>query len=176
MNDSYLGSGKFLANSIAKHGAENHSREILESIDDRASMMKREKEVVNEEMLLDPLCMNLKKGGEGGLPNWSKEQNEDFHRLGALAASKKQFETKSKRFKKMHEHGNLSIPDWFGKKHSEKTKTQMSETRKRRELGKGVKNSQFGTKWICKNDKKMKVKKEILQSYLENGWKLGRNW
>lgn len=37
----------------------------------------------------------------------------------------------------------------------------------------GEKNSQFGTKWINKDGVTKKIKKDELQSYIENGWKLG---
>lgn len=65
-NDSYLGSGKILARSIAKHGIENHKKEILHFAEDRKSLSILEEQIVNEEMLKDPLCMNLKVGGIGG--------------------------------------------------------------------------------------------------------------
>lgn len=37
----------------------------------------------------------------------------------------------------------------------------------------GEKNSQYGTKWICKDGVKMKIKKEQLNEYIFNGWHLG---
>ena len=37
----------------------------------------------------------------------------------------------------------------------------------------GERNSQFGTKWINKDGVTKKIKKDELQSYIENGWKLG---
>lgn len=35
-------------------------------------------------------------------------------------------------------------------------------------------NSQYGTVWICKNDQNKKIKKEMLEEYLEVGWIRGR--
>lgn len=66
LEDGYLGSGKRLWYSIRKHGVENHEREILEFLPDRSSLKSREKEIVNEEFLQDPMCMNIALGGEGG--------------------------------------------------------------------------------------------------------------
>ena len=37
----------------------------------------------------------------------------------------------------------------------------------------GEKNSQFGTKWIHKDDKVKKVKRDEVETYLNLGWKLG---
>ena len=69
LNDGYIGSGKYLWNSIRKHGRENFKFEILESFETREELKKKEEELVNEDMLKDPLCMNLKRGGFGGLIN-----------------------------------------------------------------------------------------------------------
>ena len=38
----------------------------------------------------------------------------------------------------------------------------------------GSNNSQYGTCWICKEDKTKKIKKEDLSNFLSLGWKLGR--
>lgn len=66
LKDGYLGSGIFLRNSIRKHGKENHLREILEFLPSKELLKIKEREIVNEKLLLDPLCMNLKIGGMGG--------------------------------------------------------------------------------------------------------------
>lgn len=67
LNDCYIGSGRRLWLSINKHGKENHSTEILEWLPNRSSLKLREKELVNESLLSDPMCMNLQLGGGGGL-------------------------------------------------------------------------------------------------------------
>lgn len=66
INDRYLGSGKQLKWSIAKHGKDAHKRKILEHCESREALVLREKAIVNEVLLLDPDCMNLCTGGEGG--------------------------------------------------------------------------------------------------------------
>lgn len=66
LEDGYFGSGQLLWKSIKKHGKEKHSKEILEFLPTRKTLKERERELVNEEILDDPLCMNLKLGGEGG--------------------------------------------------------------------------------------------------------------
>lgn len=66
LNDGYLGSGKRLWNAIRKHGKENFEVEILEFFDNRKDLIDREIEMVNEDMLQDPMCMNLMQGGKGG--------------------------------------------------------------------------------------------------------------
>ena len=74
LNDNYLGSGKLLNFSIRKYGNKNHKREILEILECRNQLKDREKEIVNEELLSDPLNINLAYGGEGG-DTWSTNPN-----------------------------------------------------------------------------------------------------
>ena len=66
LEDGYLGGGKRLWYSIQKYGLENHECEILEFLPSREDLKRREAEIINEELLANPLCMNLKFGGEGG--------------------------------------------------------------------------------------------------------------
>lgn len=64
LDDGYLGSGTKLWNSIRRHGKDKHVREILEFLPSRLALRRREREIVNEELLNDPLCMNLSLGGQ----------------------------------------------------------------------------------------------------------------
>ena len=66
VDDGYFGSGSYLSKSIKKHGKEKHGKEILEFLDSREALKLRERELVDEELLLDKRCMNLQLGGEGG--------------------------------------------------------------------------------------------------------------
>ncbi len=70
VDDGYFGSGSLLAKSIKKHGKDKHKKEILEFLPTREALKLREKELVNEELLGDKRCMNLKLGGQG----WSSEE------------------------------------------------------------------------------------------------------
>lgn len=66
LEDGYLGSGKLLSHSIKKYGRENHRLSILETCNTRSELALKEKNLIHEGVLLDPLCMNLTVGGEGG--------------------------------------------------------------------------------------------------------------
>ena len=87
LNDGYVGSGKRLWYSINKYGKENFKLEILEMLPDRRSLKEREKELVNEDLLKDPMCLNLKTGGEGGFS--SEEHQKKCSKMGTLAMSLK---------------------------------------------------------------------------------------
>jgi len=60
------------------------------------------------------------------------------------------------------------IKYWTGRKHSEKTKEKI------REASTGSKNSQYGTCWITNEGINKKIKKEELQTWLDQGWRRGR--
>ena len=66
LEDGYLGSGDRLRYSIRKYGKDKHTKEILEYLDSREELAKREREIVNKELIKEYLCMNLVVGGEGG--------------------------------------------------------------------------------------------------------------
>ena len=69
LNDGYIGSGKKLWYSIKKYGKENFKIEYLEFFKNRKLLIEAEKKIVNNELIKDPLCLNLKLGGTGGLIN-----------------------------------------------------------------------------------------------------------
>lgn len=81
-NDSYLGSGKYLKASVAKYGTENHKKEIMKICESREEAFDFEKLYISAS-LKDPLCMNMKEGGEGGFDLLT----DDPRRLNAIAES-----------------------------------------------------------------------------------------
>lgn len=107
INDSYLGSGKLLLKAIKLYGKENFKKEILEYAKSSDEAYILEAKYITDEILLDPLCYNLKPGGTGvgsGVFN---------PRYGICG--------------KDHQ--------MFGRKHSEETKLKMSKARKGKHLG-----------------------------------------
>lgn len=177
LNDGYLGSGIRLRRSIRRNGIENFKIEYLEFFDNRKDLSDRESQLVNEDLLKDPLCMNLVYGGGGGFisPEGVKKGGEYSGNLLAhkLKTDDGYREKHNNRFismvKECFRTGKLTAPNWTGKKHKEETKIKMSESKK----GKfdGEKNSQFGTCWITNEIENKKIKKNDI---IPNGWKLGR--
>lgn len=184
LEDGYLGSGKRLWFSINYHGKENHIKEILEFCDSRKELAKREREIVNQQLINEELCMNLVVGGEGGRGFTSEEQ-----RLNAKKSNEKQRilretnlewvekyrKNKSSSQKKAYDEGRrerVYFYDWSGKNHSEKSKVKMKESK----IGHGVgsKNSQFGTCWINDKNVNKKIKKEEIENFIKKGWEIGK--
>lgn len=64
LEDKYLGSGCRITRSIKKHGRNNFSKEIIKFCGSRKEASDLETFIVNEDLLKDPLCLNLKTGGE----------------------------------------------------------------------------------------------------------------
>ena len=181
LNDGYQGSGKKLWHSINKYGRENHQVEILEFLPTRKDLKQREFEIINEELINDPMCMNLQLGGGGGFVNenhynkfaegrkegykkglakqqWLKENDKDWYdRLKKRA---------SENAKKHKLHLRY---DWNGKQHSAETKAKMSESQQGKQSG--TRNSQYGKCWITNGTESKKIYKS---DTIPDGWKLGR--
>lgn len=184
LKDNYLGSGTYLKRSIKKYGKENFSIEIVQFFDKRDELLQKEKEIVNENILLDENCMNLKPGGFGGFS--SKEQIENAKKSNAKQKWLK--ENDEDWFKRKCENRRISILnqyengsrektyfyDWNGKKHNDETKKKIGL--KNSISQKGEKNSQFGTCWVSseKEKKSIRINKKELSNHLENGWIIGR--
>ena len=187
LQDGYCGSGKYLWNSINKHGKDKHVTKILEFLPDRKSLKNREKELINEELLNNQYCMNLASGGEGGVGCFTKEQlrkgaekaNErmDWLRKNNPEWVKKRSEKHSKTVKEKYKTGELTASyfyDWNGKKLKQSHKDKIGKANSVQQKGK--RNSQYGTCWICnlKLGKVKKIKKEELHIYLNQGWVRGK--
>jgi hypothetical protein len=182
LEDGYMGSGKRLGYSIKKYGRENHTVEILEWLPDRSSLKNREREIVNEEILKDELCLNLIIGGEGGRGFSSEQQkmnaNKSNQRQKWLMENDKNWadnrickmkESGSNTFKKLHSEGKIKHDNFKGKSHTEESKKLMSESSKNKGLSDS--NSQFGTCWITNGTQNMKIRKG---DSIPEGWSLGR--
>ena len=162
LNDGYIGSGKRLWYSINKYGKENFKCEILEFLPDRVTLKEREKELVNEDVLKDKMCLNIKIGGEGGNLGingehlggdkfkaahlyWETPENRE--RL------KKRASENCKRLWKEGKFHNFNY-DWTGKKHKEETKIKIGVANSINQ--KGERNSQYGKPRSEETKKKIK--------------------
>jgi hypothetical protein len=81
LEDGYFGSGKVLHRSLKKYGKENHSFEIIQMFDSREDLVIGETLLITEDLISDPLCMNIAVGGESWGYNINKNRVfSDEHR------------------------------------------------------------------------------------------------
>lgn len=134
INDGYLGSGFLLKKSIKKHGIENHFFEILHYCDTLEELIEKEVSIVNDELIKDPLCLNLKKGGIGGATmTGRKHSKETIEKIRKANTGKKRSERyrkenairmsiiwKGNKYAKGNKH-------WVGRKHKEESLIKMRD-------------------------------------------------
>jgi len=188
--DGYLGSGKRLNYSLRKYGREAFEREILAVFNNPDEMFRKEAELVNEETLKDPLCLNLKVGGYGG---WLLKDRTVLYTSESQAArspyNKKEWREKNsdkikewslmglskarRKLAEMKESG-YKPKGMLGKHHTEEHKQKMSEIMAVAQAGE--RNSQYGKCWIHSYAEKRstRVMKDDVQEWLDRGWILGR--
>ena len=183
LEDGYFGGGKRIKNSVKKHGKENHKKEILEFLKNREELRSREIQIINEDLLNDPLCMNINLGGDGG---WLKE----WQSKGATNANNKNWKdpdyaekmkwVSSKVMNNLWKDQEISkrllegaSKSFKGKTHTEETRRKIGE--KSSKVQKEELNSQFGTCWIHNKEREInkRIKKEEIEKYLQEGWESG---
>jgi hypothetical protein len=181
LNDGYLGSGKKLKRSINKYGKENFKIEILEFFDRRELLVDREKEIVNEDLIRDVNCMNLKPGGLGGLN--SELHAKNFHKAGGRAVLQLLSKRHTDRLKLDEIYRNewiyktklgvirsgYQMGSFYGKKHTKETKQKMSESKKKKYDGSN--NPQYGKCWITNGIQSKMIKRDEI---IPDGWRFGR--
>ena len=185
LDDEYIGSGKRLRYSINKHGIKNHLCEKIEFFETREALRNKEIEIVNENLLKDKLCMNLKVGGTGG-----------FSRKDAIKGNLIRIQVFKHRLKEdkifYDSYCEKMRKSRIGKKASEKTKKILSIKNtgennpmynkkqnitsiiKMKKAKTGCNNPSYGTCWIYNLELKQCKKIFKTEIYLYENWVLGR--
>lgn len=181
LEDGYFGSGQRLSRSIKKHGNGKHRKEILEFLPNRKSLREREAEILTEDLRADPMCMNIAPGGGGGWignpnsliplldPNVRARGNASATQTIKRRREDPLFEQK---FIEARRKGSSTSKKFAGKQHSAETRITMSMSHQGKHDGQ--KNSQFGTCWMSKDGKVIKVKRTEITLYEQQGFKPGR--
>lgn len=170
LEDGYLGSGKILLRATKKYGLENFHREILQVCIDREHMFKVESELVNESMIDDKNCYNIKLGGFGGWSHWNngseqhievcrKSGNKNIPRLLKLSKSERMRKLRSDRNAKE----NLNNSYALGYKHTDETKHKISQ-------------KQLNTRWVCNETEVKKISGDLYEDYVARGYQRGKRF
>lgn len=160
LDDGYMGSGKRLHIAYNKYGIENFNKEILKYFNTAKEAFEYESEIVTENLVNSNECYNMCLGGIYPI-------NIDFKNK-IVVKSKNNEIYRVDINDPRYISGELK-PIRYGSKLSNKTKQKIGNHQNQ----KGEKNSQYGTKWINNGFEVKKIKKENLEDYLNNGWKLG---
>jgi len=146
-DDGYLGSGKYLHRSIKKHGAHNHTREVLRYFETRTEAELFEAEVVTWDLIhQDAMCMNLAPGGSGG-DRLSQHPDKEL-----IVA-------------KINRKGEAN--GMHGKRHTDKTKLLISQKRAgTTSWNKGQERTDAEIKAISEGTRKAMSKPEVREKFL----------
>ncbi len=201
LSDKYMGSGKILKRSIAKYGKENHLVSIIRFVNNKNELIELERELVNENIISEPLCMNLKIGGEGGFdyinnlelnirPNY-KHSIETLNKMVSNRTltddGRRRLSESAKRNCKMLSRNIKLSKSLTGKiktaNHKEnisisvqKYYDDLKETGETITKNVGIKNASYGTCYVTSIEQKssIRIKKDQLSEYISNGWIKGR--
>ena len=179
LDDDYLGSGILINRSIKKYGIDKFKKEILYTFDNEKEMNDMEREIVNEEFISRLDTYNINLGGEGGFYHINTNDLNGLNKAIERMHTLRKDETFMCMYKEKLRLGALKSYDnrdgtFKNKKHTIESKKKISDANKI--LLKGEGNSQYGTMWIHNVETKTnkKIKKEELNSWIEQGWIKGR--
>lgn len=134
--DSYLGSGIKIIRAVKKYGKENFVKKPLYFFDTYEKALEFEKEFVNESLLQDPSCYNIKLGGKGGwaknITKWNKgltkETDERVNRIATINKVKQIGISRNVGVKHSIERRNNQSIRQTGNKHSSETKEKQRKS------------------------------------------------
>jgi hypothetical protein len=184
INDGYMGSGKLIKKAIKKYGIDNFKKEILFIFNNEEEMNATEKELV----IINEQSYNLCEGGKGGFSyinnnftgddkkiynarkiHLEKIQNDISYRQKCIESYNRgrnegHMKLMTEKLKNKHPEGTFK-----NRNHSKETKLKMSLVDRT-----GTKNSQYGTCWVTNGFKNKKIKKELLEEFILQGYYKGR--
>lgn len=193
LDDGYMGSGHLIRYAIKKYGLESFAKEILVMADSKQEMFDKERDIVNEDFIKDPLSYNLKVGGQGGdNKKGHLEYYKNLKRIRSLEYRSAHPESviRYKNFllegRKAGQHVRtqkyLSDVEYANKwkermkvvnlcSQSEQAKVKRKQTLADIKHQQGENNSQFGSIWITNGINNKKIQKD---DTIPEGWNKGR--
>ena len=174
LNDNYMGSGTLLKRDYKIYGRDNFTKEIIKFFDNRSDLIKYEQEIINEELLRDPLCINITKGGIAGLEQgftvgmvtvrdkdgncFDVKRNDPRYISGELVSVNKNL---------------VTVKDKFGKIFKVHVKDPRYISGELVIISKGNKAG-TGRTYIMRGGESKSILKDELQKYLDEGWERAR--
>lgn len=165
LEDNYIGSGKLLNKAYKKYGIENFKKEIIKFCNSLEKVSILEKQIVNKDLLNNPLCYNLILGGY-------YLDEETLNHIGKLNSKNQKGKNNSQFGTKWINDGESNI-----KVKLENLEIYLNNGWK---LGRfikntnNIKNANQNRCWVFKDNKSYHINKNDLQKYLNNGYIQGR--
>ena len=91
LNDGYMGSGTRLHCAYKKYGMEFFEKEIIAFFDSREDASRYESEIVNESLLEDSRCYNIRLGGDNATTIGTVTVKDDIGNI--IQISQKEFDS-----------------------------------------------------------------------------------
>lgn len=168
--DEYLGSGTVILRAIQKYGVSSFVKEILFEYETQEEAWAKEYELVKLHQG-NPLCYNLRRGGEGGFDYINKSG------IGDAARTKSALITNEILRKKFHSDPSYREKVlsgisgfWEGRTHEIRTRLKMAESAKNRTSV----NNMKGRLWFYSGSEEKAIPFEESDHFLSMGWKRGR--
>lgn len=124
VNDtSYMGSGKLIQHAIKMYGKENFNKEILAYCESSEDALELEEMVVTQEEVNNPMCYNLKRGGDTGFLG-GKHTDSTKLKFATYAKNHKHTDATKLKIK----NSNVGLSRGKGKKLSQEHKNNISSS------------------------------------------------
>lgn len=135
--DDYMGSGRAIENAIKLHGKTSFVKEILFDFDTEEQMNQKERELITEDIVNDPLSYNLGVGGEGGAHFKGKkhtvESRSKMGRKGKVLTEQGREKIREVNIKRI-------ISEETRRKISEKAKGRTHNTETKKKISESIRN------------------------------------
>lgn len=131
-DDDYMGSGIAIGRAITKYGIESFDKETLFSFDNPEDMLAMEKLIVDEVLIDQVDCYNMRVGGRGGTVKGWKHSREVKVRIANTLKGR----VSPRKGKKMSAHQKKLLSKalsgkknpMYGRNHSEESKEKMRQS------------------------------------------------
>jgi hypothetical protein len=172
INDDYWGSGTHLKRSIQKYGIQNFKKEILHVFLSKKEAFSKEKELVTEKLVQNPMCYNLTIGGCGGfhhIRKANKHKSCKNRKVMHDVITNKNYKVKNEFVEKWLSCGFALGPSPVARKKMADSAKKRIQTEEHKQKNSQTKQGTCVLRNLITNKCKF-VKKEEIEHYLNKGW------